>query len=453
MRTFIRCGKLFPGTNGNVLLDHTLIFKDGVIAFAGPTARAPEPARDDELIDHSRHFVMPGLIDSHVHLSYGNARTQEDIDLYASLEFRAIRGLEAAQRVLRAGYTAMADLSISGRVSLAVRDAIEAGLFVGPRVSSSGRALTTRQGLDDWYPRWIGVPETSIGVLVRNVAEGIEEIRGQVKDGVNFVKLAMDGDAMNPATGMIAGFNREETSALITEIHRLGRKAVCHARGDEAVRYSARAGADVILHASWMDDEGLEAVIEHGCSLMPTLSLIVNNIEFTQPSDPCYPGFPDAHKRELEAAVSGLSKARAAGVPFMVGTDSGFAVTPYGEWHARELEHYVKYLGFTPAQALCRTTAGNTLLLKEGDKIGRLEAGCYADAVAVEGNPLQDIAVLQDRSRLAAVYKAGEAAKLAINDNVRRLSSELSYQLWRDVYTQDRVAKLRNDFPASKRPH
>ncbi len=443
MRKFIRCGKLFAGTDPSVLSDCTMIFKDGVIASVGPTPKAPEPAPEDEVIDHSRHFVMPGLIDSHVHLSYGNARTQEDVDLYASLEFRAIRGLEAAQRVLRAGYTAMADLSISGRVSLAVRDAIEAGLFAGPRVSSSGRALTTRQGLDDWYPRWIGVPETSIGVLVRSVAEGIEETRGQVKDGVDLIKLAMDGDSMNPATGMIAGFNQDETSALITEIHRLGRKAVCHARGAEAVRYSARAGADVILHASWMDDEGLELVVKNGCALMPTLSLIVNNIEFTQPSDPCYPGFPDAHKRELEAAVSGLSRARAAGVPFMVGTDSGFAVTPYGEWHARELEHYVKYLGFSPVQALCCTTAGNTLLLKEGNKVGRLETGCFADAVAVDGNPLQDISVLQDRSRLKAIYKAGEVVKLAINENVRRLSSELSYQLWSDVYTQEKVAKIR----------
>jgi imidazolonepropionase-like amidohydrolase len=443
MRKLIRCGKLFTGNETNVLSDQTLVIEDDKVIFAGPAAKTPEAAPHDEVIDHSRHFVMPGLIDSHVHLSYGNARTQEDIDLYASLEFRAIRGLEAAQRVLRAGYTAMADLSISGRVSLAVRDAIETGLFVGPRVSSSGRALTTRQGLDDWYPRWIGVPETSIGVLVRNVAEGIEEVRGQVKDGVNFVKLAMDGDAMNPATGMIAGFNQEETSALVTEIHRLGKKAVCHARGAEAVRYSARAGADVILHASWMDDEGLELVVKNRCALIPTLSLIVNNIDFTQPTDACYPAFPDAHKRELESAVKALGKAREARVPFMVGTDSGFAVTPYGEWHARELEHYVKYLGFSPAEALRCTTAGNTLLLKEDGNIGRLEPGCLADLVAVDGNPLQDIAILQDRSRFKAIFKSGELVKLSINENARRLGSEFSYQMWNEVYTQEKIAKLR----------
>jgi len=443
MRKFIRCGKLFTGNDSNASSDYTLMIEDAKIGFVGATAKAPQPESHDEVIDYSRDFVLPGLIDSHVHLSYGNARTQEDIDLYASMEFRAIRGLEASQRVLRAGYTAMADLSISGRVSLAVRDAIEAGLFVGPRVSSSGRALTTRQGLDDWYPRWIGVPDTSIGVLVRNVSEGIEEIRGQVKDGVNFVKLAMDGDSMNPSTGMIAGFNQEETSALVTEIHRLGRKAVCHARGAEAVRYSAKAGADVLLHASWMDEEGLELVVKNRCTLLPTLSLIVNNIDFTQPTDACYPSFPDAHKRELESAVKSLGEARRANVPFLVGTDSGFAVTPYGEWHARELEHYVKYLGFSPAEALRCTTAGNTLLLKESDKIGRLEAGCLADLVVVDGNPLQDITVLQDRSRFKAIYKSGEQVKLSINDNARRLSSESSYQMWNDVYTQERVAKIR----------
>jgi imidazolonepropionase-like amidohydrolase len=176
---------------------------------------------------------------------------------------------------------------------------------------------------------------------------------------------------------------------------------------------------------------------------MPTLSLIVNNIDFTQPTDACYPAFPDAHKRELESAVKSLGRAREAGVPLMVGTDSGFAVTPYGEWHARELEHYVKYLGFSPGEALRCTTGENTLLLKEGAKVGRLEPGCLADVLVVDGNPLQDISILQDRSRLKAILKSGELVKLSINDNARRLGSEFSYQLWNEVYTQDNVAKIR----------
>ena len=98
--------------------------------------------------------------------------------------------------------------------------------------------------MSDWYPRWVGVPNTSIGVLVRNAAEGVEEIRCQIKDGVDFIKIAMDGDAMNPATGLSAGFNQEETTAMIAEAHRLGRKVITHARGAEAIRYAAKAGAE-----------------------------------------------------------------------------------------------------------------------------------------------------------------------------------------------------------------
>jgi predicted amidohydrolase YtcJ len=105
MRKLIRCGRLFTGNETNALSDQTLVIEDDKVVFAGAAAKAPEAAPHDEVIDHSRHFVMPGLIDSHVHLSYGNAKTQEDIDLYASLEFRAIRGLEAAQRVLRGLYS------------------------------------------------------------------------------------------------------------------------------------------------------------------------------------------------------------------------------------------------------------------------------------------------------------------------------------------------------------
>ena len=195
-----------------------MVIDGDIIKFVGPSAKAPKPGPNDEVTDHSDHFVLPGLIDMHVHLSYGNARTEEDIDLYASVEFRALRGLEAAQRVLAAGFTTIADPTTSGRVSLAIRDAIDAGLFVGPRISSSGRQITNRQGLSDWYPSWIGVPDTSIGVLCRDAAEGIAEIRLEIKDGVDFIKIAIDGDSMNSSTNvLVAGYDQDEMSAMVKE--------------------------------------------------------------------------------------------------------------------------------------------------------------------------------------------------------------------------------------------
>ncbi len=245
MKQFIKCGKLFTGNAmANGPGDQYLVVGGDSITHVGSLSPGLQPGPGDTVTDYSRFFVAPGLIDIHVHLSYGNAKTEEDIDLYASVEFRALRGLEAAQKVLKAGYTSIADPATTSLVTPAIRDAIDAGLFVGPRITTSGRQITGRQGLSDWYPRWVGVPSTSIGVLVRNAAEGIEEIRCQIKDGVDFIKIAMDGDAMNPATGLSSGFTQEETTAMVTEAHRLGRKVITHARGAEAIRYAAKAGVD-----------------------------------------------------------------------------------------------------------------------------------------------------------------------------------------------------------------
>ena len=445
MKKHIRCGTLFSSKDNQTQKNQTIIVSEGKILEVVATESAPAPGSSDQVVDHSKNFVMPGLIDIHVHLSYGNAKSEEDIDIFSPVEYRAIRGLHAAQRVLRAGYTAMADPATTGNVTPAIRDAIACGLFVGPRITTSGRQITNRQGLSDWYPTWIGVPDTSIGVLARNADEGIQEIRKQVKEGVDFIKIAMDGDAMNPSTGLVSGYTQGETDAMVAEAHRLGRKVVVHARGAEAVLYSARAGVDVILHASWMDDEGLEAVLENGNKLCPTMSLVVNDILFTQPTDGCYPGFPDAHKAELESARKVLPKAREAGAPFLMGTDSGFAVTPYGEWHARELEYYVKYLGFSPAEAIVCATRNNSEFLRDRGDVGVLEPGRKADILVVKESPLSDISILQNRDNFVSIMMDGEPVDLKINDDISTHVLENSYNMWSEVYTQERVKEIYGD--------
>src|SRR3954468_13201642 len=183
MQTFVRCGQLFTGAEDEPRRGAVLVFDEaGRLAFVGPEAAAPAREVGDRVIDHSGQFVMPGLIDVHTHLAYGNAKCEEDIDLYSPLEFRALRGLFFAQKCAAAGYTAICSPGDAGQVSLSVRNAIRAGLFDGPRVVAAGPYLTTHQGLTDWYPTWIGAPTTSIGRLVTNVAEAIEEVRKQVKD-------------------------------------------------------------------------------------------------------------------------------------------------------------------------------------------------------------------------------------------------------------------------------
>ena len=445
MKTFVRCGQLFTGREDDARVEEILVYDErGTLDYVGPEKGSPRRVRNDRVLDYSGCFVMPGLIDVHTHLAYGNAKSEEDIDLYSPLEFRTLRGMFFAQKVAAAGFTAICSPGDAGQISLSIRNAVRAGLFDGPRVMAAGRYLTTHQGLTDWYPSWIGAPETSIGKLVTTVAEAIEEIRRQVKDGVDCVKIALDGIQRRDNGELIAAFTQEETDIMVREIHRLGRKAVAHARGREATLYAARAGVDLIFHANHLDDECIAAMIETGSMISPTLTHPRNTIDFTQPHEPAFlKGRPEHTQREYEIGCANWKKARAAGVPMLTGTDTGFAVTPYGEWNARELELFVEDLGFTPAAALRAATEVNARFMTEGDRIGALEPGRAADFIVLETSPLADIRVLQDKRRLRAVYIAGKEISLPDRPYDPRLVTDFALSNWTDLYTQARVAELR----------
>jgi imidazolonepropionase-like amidohydrolase len=444
VQTLVRCGELFAGNADAPVRDGVVVVDpDGRVAYAGPAPQAPALAPDVPTVDYSAHFVMPGLIDVHTHLAYGNAKSEEDIDLYQPLEFRALRGLFFAQKLIAAGYTSMCAPGDAGLLSLSVRNAIRAGLFDGPRVSAAGRYLTTRQGLTDWYPTWIGVPDTSIGRLITSRDDAVEEVRVQVKNGVDCIKVALDGFHRRPNGELVAAFTQEETDAIVSESHRQGKKVVVHARGREATLYAARAGVDLIFHAYYLDDECLEAMLKTGSAIGPTLTFPRNIIEFTQPHEAAArKGRVDDNVREYETACANLRRAREAGVPMMTGTDSGFAVTPYGEWHAREIELFVEDLGFTPAQALRCATEVSARFLPEDQPVGVLEPGRMADFIAVDGNPLDDVSILQDKSRIRAVHLGGRLMSIPPRTYDPFRVTDLSWVNWSDIYTQERVHEL-----------
>ncbi len=445
MNTFVRCGSLFTGDEDEARTGEVLVYDDaGRLSYVGPEANAPRRARSVRLIDHADAFVMPGLIDVHTHLAYGNAKSEEDIDLYSPMEFRALRGMFFAQKVAAAGYTAICSPGDAGQISLSIRNAISAGLFDGPRVVAAGPYITTHQGLTDWYPTWIGAPTTSIGRLVTNINEAVEEVRWQVKNGVDCIKLALDGIQRRPDGELIAAFTQEETDIIVRETHRMGKKAISHSVGREATLYAARAGVDLIFHGFDLDDECIAAMLANGCALCPTLTHPRNTIDFTQPHEPAaLKGRIEATERRYRGGIVRLKKAVAAGVPFMTGTDSGFAITPYGEWHAKELELFVADLGFTPAAALRAATEVNARFMNQGkDEIGVLEAGRAADFIVLDGSPLADIRLLQDRRRLRAVYIAGKEIRIADRPYDPRQVTDFALSNWTDLYTQARVAEL-----------
>jgi len=449
MRTLIRCGQLFTGREDDARAGEILVFDErGVLDYVGPAAGSPRRARGDRVIDYSGCFVMPGLIDVHTHLAYGNAKSEEDIDLYCPREFRTLRGMFFAQKVAAAGFTAICSPGDAGQISLSIRNAVRAGLFDGPRVMAAGRYLTTHQGLTDWYPTWIGAPETSIGKLVSTNAEAVEEIRRQVKDGVDCIKIALDGIQRRENGELVAAFTQEETDIMVGEIHRLGKKAVAHARGREATLYAARAGVDLIFHANHLDGECIAAMLETGSTIAPTLTHPRNTVDFTQPHEPAYlKGRPEHTQREYEIGCVNWKKARAAGVPMLTGTDTGFAVTPYGEWHARELELFVEDLGFMPAVALRAATEVNAGFMTEGGRIGALEPGRAADFIALDFSPLADIRQLQDRSRIRAVYIAGKEIRIPDRAYDPRQVTDFALSNWTELYTRARVAELRQQEP------
>jgi imidazolonepropionase-like amidohydrolase len=444
MATHVRCGELFTGNEDATRRNQTVVVDDtGRITQVGPAEAAPKPAKADKVLDYGDLFVMPGLHDVHTHLAYGNAKTEEDIDLYQPMEFRSIRGLFFAQKCLAAGYTSICSPGDAGQISLSVRNAIDFGLFEGPRVTAAGRYLTTRQGLTDWYPTWIGVPDTSIGKLVTSRDEAIEEIRVQAKNGVDCIKVALDGVQRRPDGEFVAAFTQTETTDIVTEAHRQGKKVVVHARGREATLYAARAGVDLIFHAYYLDQECIDAMLESGGAIGPTLTFPRNIVDFTRPSEPAYlKGRIGDVQREYETACANLRKAREAGIPMMTGTDSGFAVTPYGEWHAREIEIFVNDLGFTPAAALRAATSVTAGFMAKGAALGVLEPGRAADFIAVAGSPLEDVSILQDKSRIRHVHLSGKRVAVPDRDYDPYEVTDIAWTNWNDLYTQERVTEL-----------
>jgi imidazolonepropionase-like amidohydrolase len=437
MRTILLCGWLFSGTELSAERDHALVIEGSKIIYVGPRALMPQAGEGDCILDYSGHFVMPGLSDLHTHLSYGNARSEEEVDLYPILEYRAIRALAGAQRMLKAGYTALLDPACSGLVTPALRDALFVGMFPGPRVTSAGQALTSRQGLYDYYPSYMGCPPCSTGRLVKSLPEAIEAIREQVKDTVDIIKIAMDGIQGGNSGGLFAAFTQEETTAMVREAHRLGRRVAVHVRGREGALYAARAGVDILYHASRIDDEGIRAAVGEGCSICPSLMLLVNNIEYAQPDDPSYDWWPNIQRRELADASRCLSRAYEAGIPFLSGSETGFAVTPYGEFSARELPVMMRYLGIDAAEVLRIATHRNRRLLRGGADYDSLAPGKIADFLVFDGNPLQDISQLEERARFTQVWMNGKPVELPdMPAEIPRHPSENAQGMWNRVYTR-----------------
>jgi imidazolonepropionase-like amidohydrolase len=421
-------GRVLPCTDRTVIERGTVVLDGDRIAWVGPTEAVPREYADVAPIDASGLTVLPGLIDAHMHISFGEARSEEELSIHTPMAYRAIRASVDAARVLRAGVTTACDPGGPQGIATAVRDAIEAGLVEGPRMSAAGRQITTQQGIGDTLPRWLGPVSSAFGLLVHGADEIVQEIRDEVKDGVDLIKIAGSG----PGTAEFGAFTLAELRAAVDEAHRLARPITIHARSRQSVANAVEAGFDWIMHASYMDDATLERVIERDIPLVPAFTLLVNSLEAGAGVLPT--SGADAIRRELDAAVAILSKAVSGGATLIAGSESGFAVTPYGQWHTRDAELYVELLGMNDHDALlCLTRNAARATPRHGADVGVLTPGKFADLLLVDGRPDEDIRVLADRSRLRGVLKGGEPVALAEGD-ADRPRPRLSFERTR-IYT------------------
>jgi imidazolonepropionase-like amidohydrolase len=396
-------GRILPCADTTVLDDGAMVVEGDRIAWVGDLAHLPEVySHLQDVVDVARATVLPGLVDPHAHISFGEALTEEELAIYTPTAYRAIRAGADAQKVLMAGVTTAADPGGPRGIALAVRDAIDAGLIQGPRFSAAGPQMSTQQGIAETMPPWLGQLDNSIGVLVRGADQIRQVIRDDVKDGIDFVKIAGSG----PGTTEYASFTFDELNVAVNEAHRLQKPVAIHARTRQAVEIAVTAHVDWIMHASYMDEATLERVLEEDIPLLPALTLLVNSLEGA--ADILSSESEDRMKRELDAAVSILSKAADAGARLIAGSESGFGMTPFGEWHAREMALFVELLSMKPHDALlCMTRNAEFACPRQRGSVGVLEAGRFADFLVVDGCPDQDVTVLADRKKLMAIYKGG----------------------------------------------
>jgi len=397
----IHGGTVIDGTGQPPKLADVLVRNNRIVAVGAEALPGEVPPPEGiESIDATGMTVMPGLIDVHCHMTYGESKTEEEIDLYTGHELRTLIAAANAEKVLRAGVTSISQPGGSYYIGVGIREGIRRGLVHGPRMTAAGRYLTTSNGLTDWYPTSVGVPEGNIGVLTNTVDEMKTEIRKQVKNGVDLIKLA------DSPYGQYQAFTDDELKHVAEITHNLGKKCTIHARGSAELDAAVRAGFDWIMHGNNMTDETIGRLAGSGITLVPTLLLIANMCDW-----PELTGTPASDlsgmRGMLERTADSLHRAHAAGVRFAVGTDTGFGITPYGEWHARELELLTIYAGLTPLEAITAATRNGAEMMGLAGELGEVTPGCLADLLVVRGDPLANLRVLLNKANILHVIKDG----------------------------------------------
>ena len=405
--TLIHAGRLIDGISDTVRTNQTVVVDDGKITAIESGFRSP--ASGDQVIDLKDGTLLPGFFDMHVHLSSEYHKDSEIEEYKLNEADVAINSVVYADRTLMAGFTTVRDLGDEFLVTIALRNAISAGKVPGPRIVAAGKAIATTGGHADptngWAHRFQHDPGPEEGV-VNSVDDARKAVRQRYKDGSDTIKITATGGVLSIAkNGANPQFTEDEVRAVVTTARDYGFKVAAHAHGAEGIKRAIRGGVDSIEHGTFMDDEAMRLMKEHGTFYVPTLS--AGEWVFQQAQDPNF--FP-AIVRPKALSVGPqiqqtFAKAYKAGVKIMFGTDTG--VSAHGK-NAHEFKLMVD-AGMPPMEALKAATSVPAKFLDLDDKTGSIAVGKLGELVGVLGDPIKDITttehvvfVMKDNT----VYKA-----------------------------------------------
>ena len=396
MDTVLKNITLLDGTGGAPIENAAIAIREGKIIYAGSASGWSEAAGEEVTsLDLRGKFVLPGLIDCHVHLSGSG---EADSQFFMPTGQMALKILKNAQRNLAAGITTVRDLGGWSELEFDVRRAIQRGEFPGPRMCLAGRFISITEAGADYY----------IGMY--RVADGVDEVRKavreQVKHGADLIKMGVTG-AVLVESGVpgTTHFNADEVCALVEEANKFGKRVAAHAHGIDGVRKAVQAGINTLEHGTYLfqDPQVIQHMAQHGIFLVPTLKVGWDIILAKDSTIPLW--IMDKNKATQGEAALSLKMAYEAGVPIAMGSDVGTPLNFHGE-NALEV-YWMEQAGMSKMDALVSATGNAARALGWESWLGTLEEGKVADLIVHDKNPLEDLRVLADKTSLQFVMKDG----------------------------------------------
>ena len=371
----------------------------------------------DTVIDGRGMTLMPGLIDAHLHLSWSDQATLEEIS-HLPVEEHTLTCAKSARTVLDMGFTSgVGAAAAKPRLDVVIRNAIAAGDFPGPRCLAASQEIATKGGLGDTAPVHVDIQDLSFGWVISGPQEMRAAIRMFIKFGVDVLKINLSGEYISSVDAEEIVISEEELEAGAAEAHRRRRTMAAYAHSALFVKWCLKYGIRHIYHASFIDEETIDMIDQSNDEffIAPGLAWLIQ----TARGAADYGIAPDSplaqtYEYELACALEGMRELYRRGIPILPGGDYGFAWTPHGTI-AKDLQYFVEMIEMSPMDAIVSATKHGGRIMKMGDRLGTVTPGYLADLLLVDGDPLSDIRILQDASKIKMVMKEGARHKFALH--------------------------------------